>query len=316
MSIKIDNVAVLGAGLMGHALALVHALGGRAVALQDTSPAQLAKAPRLIDAALGTLVEGEEVTRAAADAARARVTTVATLAEAVREADLVVEAVVEDPEVKTALFPEIDAHAPAQAIIASNTSYLDVFPMIPAARRRRTLIAHWYTPPYLVDLVDLVGSAETDPAVVEALRALYAGWGKKPVVLKRFVPGYVANRIQAAISREVNWLLDEGYASPQDIDDAVIHGLSLRIPLLGHLKKADFTGLELTRRALANATVKPPPDRTRCETLEKLLAEGRSGVMSGRGFFDYGGRKPDELFRSRDAKLLSLKRHLRKLGDV
>jgi 3-hydroxybutyryl-CoA dehydrogenase len=114
----------------------------------------------------------------------------------------------------------------------------------------------------------------------------------------------------------VNWLLDEGYASPQDIDDAVIHGLSLRIPLLGHLKKADFTGLEMTRRALANATVKPPPDRKRCETLEKLLAEGRGGVMSGSGFFDYGGRTPDELFRSRDAKLLSLKRHLRRLGDV
>ena len=223
---------------------------------------------------------------------------------------------VEDPKVKTVLFPEIDAHAPAHAIIASNTSYLDVFPMIPAARKRRALIAHWYTPPYLVDLVDLVGSDETDPAAIEALRVLYAGWGKKPVVLKRFVPGYVANRIQSAIAREVNWLLDEGYATPQDIDDAVIHGLSLRIPLLGHLKKADFTGLEMTRRALANRTVKPPPDRDRCETLEKLLAEGRSGVMSGKGFFDYGGRTPDELFRSRDAKLLSLKRHLRKLGDV
>ena len=316
MSIKTDSVAVLGAGLMGHALALVHALGGKSVRLQDTSPAQLAKAPRLIDAALATLVEGEEVTRAEADATRARITTVATLAEAVRDADLVVEAVVEDPAVKTALFPEIDAHAPTHAIIASNTSYLDVFPMIPAARKARTLIAHWYTPPYLVDLVDLVGSDETDPAVVEALRVLYVGWGKKPVVLQRFVPGYVANRIQAAISREVNWLLDEGYASPQDIDDAVIHGLSLRIPLLGHLKKADFTGLEMTRRALANATVKPPPDRKRCETLEKLLAEGRGGVMSGSGFFDYGGRTPDELFRSRDAKLLSLKRHLRRLGDV
>jgi 3-hydroxybutyryl-CoA dehydrogenase len=316
MSIKIDQIAVLGAGLMGHALALVHALGGKPVVLQDSAPAQLAKAPRLIEAALATLVAGDEVTRADADAARARITTVTTLAEAVRGADLVVEAVVEDPAVKATLFAELDAHAPAQAIIASNTSYLDVFPMIPAARAPRALIAHWYTPPYLVDLVDLVGSEATDPAVVEALRALYAGWGKKPVVLKRFVPGYVANRIQAAISREVNWLLDEGYATAQDIDDAVIHGLSLRIPLLGHLKKADFTGLEMTRRALANDTVKPPPHSTRCETLERLLAEGRGGVMQGRGFFDYDGRSPDELFASRDAKLLSLKRHLRKLGDV
>jgi 3-hydroxybutyryl-CoA dehydrogenase len=161
-----------------------------------------------------------------------------------------------------------------------------------------------------------VGSDATDPAAIEALRALYASWGKKPVVLRRFIPGYVANRLQAALSREVNWLLDEGYATPQDIDDAVIHGLALRLPILGHLMKADFTGLEMTRRALANATVKPAPDRTRCETLEKLLEAGRAGVMSGAGFFDYGGRSPDELFRARDERLLSLKRHLRDIGGI
>jgi 3-hydroxybutyryl-CoA dehydrogenase len=82
------------------------------------------------------------------------------------------------------------------------------------------------------------------------------------------------------------------------------------------LKKADFTGLDLTRRALANDTVKPPPHTTKSPTLDKLLAEGRGGVMQGKGFFDYGGRTPDDLFKSRDAKLLSLKRHLRKLGDI
>lgn len=316
MTLKIENVAVLGAGLMGHALALVHALGGLKVKLQDVSPAALAKAPQLIDAALQTLVEGGEIAAAQAKAASARITTVATLAEAVRDGDLIVEAIVEDPGVKRAVFAAIDAHAPAHALIASNTSYLDVFPMIPASRKPCTLIAHWYTPPYIVDLVDLVGSPETDPEAIETLRALYARWGKKPVVLKRFIPGYVANRIQTAIRREVYHLLDEGYASPQDIDDAVIHGLSLRIPLLGHLRKDDFTGLDLTRRALANDTVKPPPHTTRSATLDKLLAEGRGGVMQGKGFFDYGGRTPDELFKSRDAKLLSLKRHLRKLGDI
>jgi 3-hydroxybutyryl-CoA dehydrogenase len=316
MTIKIENVGVLGAGLMGHALALVHALGGLKVKLQDVSPQALAKAPQLIDAALQTLVEGGEIAAAQAKAASGRIVTVATLAEAVRDADLIVEAIVEDPKIKREVFAAIDTHAPDHALIASNTSYLDVFPMIPAARKTRTLIAHWYTPPYIVDLVDLVGSPETDPAAIETLRAMYARWGKKPVVLKRFIPGYVANRIQAAISREVYHLLDEGYASPQDIDDAVVHGLSLRIPLLGHLKKADFTGLDLTRRALANDTVKPPPHTTKSPTLDKLLAEGRGGVMQGRGFFDYGGRTPDELFKSRDAKLLSLKRHLRKLGDI
>lgn len=316
MTYTIDNVAVLGAGLMGHALALIHALGGRPVALQDVSEKALAKAPGLIDAAFATLIEAGETTAAEAKAAAARIRYGASRDDAVRDADLIVEAVVEDPGVKREVLAGIDRVAKPSALIASNTSYLDVFPLSPPSRARTTLVAHWYTPPYIVDLVDLVGSERTDPAAIETLRGLYSGWGKKPVVMKRFIPGYIANRIQAAITNEVFRLIDEGYASPQDVDDAVIHGLSLRLPLLGHIKKADFTGLELVQRALANKTWEPAPVTGRSPTVDRLIAEGRTGVMAGKGFFDYTGRSPDELFRERDRRLLSLKRHLRKLGDI
>jgi 3-hydroxybutyryl-CoA dehydrogenase len=111
-------------------------------------------------------------------------------------------------------------------------------------------------------------------------------------------------------------LLDEGFASPRDIDDAVIHGLALRIPVLGHLAKADFTGLGLTQRALANASYTPPPQRTRSETLDALCAAGRTGVMAGRGYFDWGDRAPAELFRERDRKLLALKRAMAGIGRM
>ncbi|CAH2599759.1 3-hydroxyacyl-CoA dehydrogenase family protein [Rhodovastum atsumiense] len=311
------QVAVIGAGHMGHALALVFALGGHAVRLTDTSAEVLARAGALMEAALATLREAGEVD-AAWTAARlhAVVTRCPTLAEAVSGAELIVEAIVEKPEAKRELFAEIDLAARDDAIIASNTSYLDIFPLVPRRRLPRTLIAHWYTPPYLVDLCDIVGGDGTDPAVVATVRDLVAAMGKVPVVMRRFIPGYIANRIQSAIALEVNHLLDEGYATPSEIDDAIIHGLALRMPVLGHLAKTDFTGLVLARAALANGTYAPPPARGRSETLDLLVEQGRTGVMSGRGYFDWGGRTPAELLRDRDRRLLALRQALRAIGPL
>jgi 3-hydroxybutyryl-CoA dehydrogenase len=140
--------------------------------------------------------------------------------------------------------------------------------------------------------------------------------GKVPLVMKKFIPGYIANRVQAAIGLETDWLINEGYATPRDIDDAIIHGLALRIPILGHMAKADFTGLLLNQQGKKNATYRPPTPSARSEILDKLIAAGRTGVMSGKGYFDWGGRSPDELFRERDRKLLALKRALRDIGRM
>jgi 3-hydroxybutyryl-CoA dehydrogenase len=311
------RVAVFGAGLMGHALALVHALGGHSVRITDSNEHTLEASLGLMQAALGTLREAREVDASFTDVRLAEtVTRCAGVAETLEGAELIVEAIIEKPEAKRALYAEIDALAPMDAIIASNTSYLDIFPLVPERRQPRTLIAHWYTPPYLVDLCDIVGSERTDPAVIETVRALVAAMGKVPVVMKRFIPGYIANRIQSAISLEVNRLIDEGYATARDVDDAVIHGLALRIPILGHMAKADFTGLLLTQAALANRMYTPPEVKGSSPTVDRLVQEGRTGVMAGRGYFDWGGRSPDDLLRERDRKLLALKKALREIGHM
>jgi len=312
-----SDVAIIGAGTMGHGLALVFALGGHAVRLTDSRPETLEGAPALMQAALETLIEAGEAdpswTAARLDQAVRRC---AGLAETVEGAKVVIEAITEKPQAKEALFSELDGVMGEDAILASNTSYLDVFPLIPARRQRRALIAHWYTPPYLVDLVDLVPGPQTDPEVVETMRAMVAALGQVPIVLKRFIAGYIANRIQSAITLEVLQLLDDGVASPREIDDAIIHGLALRIPVLGHLAKADFTGLDLVRQALANRSYVPPVQRGRSDVLDALCAEGRTGVMAGRGFFDWGGRDPAALFRDRDRRILALKRALREIGPM
>ena len=313
------EIAIVGGGLMGHGIALVLALHGHGVRITDTSRETRARVPALMASALATLREAGGrarrlgCRRGSAGAVRVE----AELDAAVAGAGLVIEAITENPEAKRALFAELDRLCAADAILASNTSYLDVFPLIPAgAAGAGARSLHWYTPPYIVDLVDVVPGPDTDPAVVAAMRDLVLGLGQVPIVLKRFIPGYVANRIQSAISAEVFRLLDEGVAAPREIDDAIIHGLSLRIPILGHLAKADFTGLELTQRALANGSYAPPPPRTRSETLDALCAEGRTGVMAGRGYFDWGGREPADLFRERDRKLLALKKAMAGIGRM
>ncbi|HEX8167866.1 MAG TPA: 3-hydroxyacyl-CoA dehydrogenase family protein [Beijerinckiaceae bacterium] len=312
-----SEIAVLGAGIMGHGIALAFALGGHAVRLTDSRPETLRKAPELMASALDTLREAGEVEGSwTAQRLGQAVRGCQTLEETVRGAEVVIEAITELPEAKRTLFREIDPLLGDDTILASNTSYLDVFPLIPASRQRQALIAHWYTPPYLVDLVDIVPGPRTDPAFVERMRDLVVGLGQVPIVLKKFISGYIANRIQSAITLEVFKLLDEGYATAREIDDAIIHGLSLRIPILGHLAKADFTGIELVRNALANRTYEPPAPQGRSEAVDRLVQEGRTGVMAGKGFFDWGGRAPADLFRDRDRRLLKLKKALREIGPL
>lgn len=312
-----SQVAVLGAGIMGHGIALVFALGGHEVRLSDSRAETLDKAPSLMASALDTLREAGEVEASwTAERLRQAVRCCSTLEDTMQGADLVIEAITELPEAKRALFEEIDSLLGNETILASNTSYLDVFPLIPARRQRQALIAHWYTPPYLVDLVDIVPGPETDPAFIERMRELIVGLGQVPIVLKRFISGYIANRIQSAISLEVFKLLDEGYATAREIDDAIIHGLALRIPILGHLAKADFTGIELVKNALANRTYEPPHPRGRSDAVDRLIEDDRTGVMAGKGFFDWGGRTPSDLFRERDRRLLALKKALREIGPL
>jgi 3-hydroxybutyryl-CoA dehydrogenase len=311
------DVAVVGAGLMGHALALVFALGGHQVRLTDNNPETLQRAPGLMATALATLSAAGEADGTWNNQRLSKaVRCMPALADTVQGAALVVEAVVERPDVKRTLYAQLETMMAPDAILASNTSNLDIFPLVPEGLKPRTIIAHWYTPPYLCDLVDLCPGPETKSGIVETVRDIVAAMGKAPVVFKQMVQGYVANRLQAAMQLEVYRLLDEGLVTPKDIDDSVLHGLALRIPILGIMAKADFTGLLLMQQGMKNRSYTPPIPRDHSETLDALIAEGRTAVMSGKGYFDWGNRTPEELFQERDRKLLALKQALRAIGPM
>ena len=312
-----QRIAVVGAGLMGHGIALVFAAAGYRVGLHDVSKEVLERAKGLIGSHLDTLAEAGLFDAAERGAVLdERITFTGDLATAVDGADLVIEAVFEEAEVKRTVFAQLDALAPAHAILASNTSYLDIFDIVETTRPERLLIAHWYSPVHIVPVVDVVPGPETAPAAVEAVAAVVESIGMQPIVMKRFVPGYVSARIQAAIALEIYHLLDEGYATPDEIDKALKGTVGLRMLIQGHLGKTDFAGLEYVQRSLRNKAYQPPEVRGFCRTLDDLVARGHTGPMAGRGFFDYGGRPPEELFRERDMKLLALRKLLKEMGEL
>lgn len=309
------RVAVVGAGLMGHGIALVWAMGGHTVRLTDTHAPTLERAPALMAKALATLAQHGENKGMEPAALAQRVTCHAELAECVEGADLVVEAIIEQPEAKRALYAQLAALLPAGATLASNTSYLDVFPLMPESLLPRAMIAHWYTPPYLVDLVDLVPSAALEPGRLEAVRDALVAMEQKPVVMRRFIPGYIANRIQATVQNEVQWLIDNGYADARTVDEAVVHGIALRMPIVGVMAKADFTGLPLLQHTFRNRMYSPPEPFDASPSMDALIAAGATGVMSGRGYYEWEG-DPATLFEERDRRLIALKQALRGIGTM
>jgi 3-hydroxybutyryl-CoA dehydrogenase len=313
---EIRNVAVIGAGTMGHALAQVFAAHGCAVRLTDNRADALPAALAMIRANLETLAEAGRMPAGEIPATLARIRPAADIGEAAAAADFAIEAVVEDRAVKQAVFAALDRHCPPHAILASNTSYLDIFEFVKTGRPDKVAITHWFTPPHIIPLVEIVCGPQTSPETAATLERLLAAMGKKPVVIHRFLPGFIANRLQSALTQEALFLLDNGYATAEEIDEAARSSFALRTPFLGVVKRFDYAGLDLTQKILRNRQYAPPQLIDRSPAVDRLVEAGDLGVKTGRGFYDYGSRSPEDLARERDRKLLRLVGLLEELGEI
>ena len=254
-----NNVTIVGAGTMGHSLAQVFAQGGYQVFLNDISQDILIRAKRLIESNLKTLAEvGLFDLQDRSAVVEERITYTTDLAAAVASSELVIEAIVEDPDTKKALFSELDRLSPPEAILASNTSYLDIYEFVETKRPEKVIITHWFAPPHIIPLVEIVPGPHTSPETVGIVKKILDDLGKQTIVLNKFLPGFIANRLQAALSLEVYHLLDNGYATPEDIDRATKSSFGLRMPILGLVKRVDFAGLDLTQHDPSQQIVCPP----------------------------------------------------------
>ena len=282
------RIAVVGAGLMGHGIAQVFALAGHPVAIHDPVGTTLASVKTRIEANLRDL--GDDV--AAVD----RVTPVASLAEAVRDADFIVEAALEDLPLKQKLFGEIEAAARADAILASNTSVIPITAIMQGlADRTRALGTHWWNPPYLVPLVEVIGTEWTSDPAIDFAMALHKSVGKTPVHVKKDVPGFVGNRLQHALWREAIALVEQGICDAETVDTVIKAAFGRRLAVLGPLENADLVGTDLTlaihRTVLPDIESRPGPS----PYLERLVADGKLGFKSGEGFRKWTPEQQQEL---------------------
>ena len=282
------QVAIVGAGLMGHGLALVFAAGGHDVRITDPDAGTLDTVHERIAATLASL--GWEA------GAGHRVTAVPTLEEAVSEAGLVIEAAPERLELKQELFARIEKAAPPDAILASNTSVIPITQIVArVSGKHRALGTHWWNPPYLVPLVEVIQTADTDPAVVAEVMVLLKRLGKVPVHVKKDVPGFVGNRLQHALWREAISLVEHGVCDAETVDLVVKNSFGRRLAVLGPLENADLVGTELTRDIHSHILADLDCAKAPSPYLESLVRSGKLGFKSNEGFKPWTDEKKQAL---------------------
>ena len=307
MDVKdVKKVAVVGAGTMGPGLAQVFACAGHSVSLYSRSEATLEKAMSVAAANMQTFVGHGLLSEDDVSAALARITTTQSVAEAGADASLVIESIAENLEAKRAVFDELDRACPDDAIFTSNTSYLNIYQVVPERRLPNTVIAHWFAPPHIIPLVEVVRGEKTSDETVELIVELLKKVDRVPVVMEKFVPGFCINRFLRIIGREVFFLLDNGYMTAEQLDLAVKASIIPRAMVLWFVQRYDFTGLDLSLNNLQNSDFLEPPIDNSPSSLAEHVEKGEMGVKSGKGFFDYSDRDLREVLKTRDDALIDV----------
>ncbi|MFC4248051.1 3-hydroxyacyl-CoA dehydrogenase family protein [Natribaculum luteum] len=303
----IDRVAIVGTGMMGYGIGTVYSSQGCTVRMYDVSEEALAQAETNVEATLTTLANAGRIPTEDIDAIADRITYHDALDAAVEDADLVTEAVTEDLEIKQEVFERLDRHAPASATLATNTSGLSITEIASVVDDpSRVVGTHWFNPPHIVPLVEVVRGDQTADATVDRMYDLLEAAGKEPVEVKKDIPGFIGNRIQMAMDFEAWSLLQMGVASAEDIDRAVRAGFGFRVPVLGVFKKSDFTGLDIYEEVMSYLLQEIDRGTEPSESLRTLVDEGHYGVKTGQGVYDWEGADFENLADERDRQLLAL----------
>ncbi len=243
----VKKIAIIGGGSMGHGCAMVFAAAGYPVGLYSRRAETLQKAVEGMRSDLTFLAERGLGKLEDVEPTMARITTTQDMAEAAADADFVLECVAEDMALKQDTFQKLDRMCKPDAILATNTSVMSPTEIAStSAKRDRILGTHWWNPPFLIPLVEVVQTDETPQWVIDVTMELHKAIGKHPIHCKKDVPGFVANRLQHALWREALSIVERGIADAATVDESLKYGPGLRLPVLAPLENADMVGLDLT----------------------------------------------------------------------
>lgn len=306
-----QTIAILGAGLMGHGIAQVFAGAGHGVRLFDQDHKTLSSAMVRIRANLVPFLELGLMTPDEVQPLLDRIQICSDLASLCQGADLVIEAISENLDLKRRVFAQLEGLVSDQTILASNTSAISIGKIAQGlARPGRVLGTHFWNPPQVVPCVEVIRAPETDPAVMDAVMDLLAAVGKKPVRVNQDLPGFLGNRMQHALWREAISLVEHGVASPEDVDAVVRYGFGLRLAYLGPLQTADLAGLTLTRDVHLDLLPELDCSQAPSRLLEEKIRAGHLGAKAGQGFHTWPPERLREVVGNRDKVLLKILREV------
>jgi 3-hydroxyacyl-CoA dehydrogenase len=263
------------------------------------------KAIASLQAQLNTFEE-EGLLNESKDAIMGRISFALTVEEAVKGADFIQETIVEKKDAKEALYAQLAEIVPSDVIIASNTSALNIFEIVPEKLLPQQIICHWYAPPHVIPLVEVVKSEQAPQEYAEIAVTLLNNCGKTAVLMKKFIRGYIANRLQQCLNQEVFYLISNGYCDAQAIDLACQASFVPRACVLGICKRIDFGGVDMTYNNFKNKSYAAPQWDTIPSILQEKVDAGELGIKTGKGFYDYTGRDIEEVKAKRDKYLFEV----------
>ncbi len=292
---------------MGHGIAQTFAAAGHLVRCYDEDPAARAAMPERVRTNLMSFSCAGLLPPRDIEPILGRIVCCQTEAAAIADVTMVTEAVKEDLTVKQELLARVEALVPEGTILASNSS---TFPISQSGARLRrpehALVTHWFNPPHLVPLVEVVPGPRTDEPTASTTIELLRGIGKQPLRLRKELPGFLVNRIQVAVMREVWDLVEQGVAGPEEIDEAVRSSIGFRLAAVGPLEVHDFGGLDIQTTVYRNLAPQIRSDTEVPTFVRTLVAQGHLGAKTGRGFHDYPPERLVQRCQRRDGLFLAL----------